>query len=251
MDGKKNILITGSSSGIGEALARHYLAQGHHVGVCGRDEDRVLAVCNGQDATPLIFDTTDEEATARTISGFDAARPIDLAILNAGTHKPTDAANFDLQAYKFLMSVNYMGTVNCLPPLIDGMSARARGQLALVGSIAGYTGLTAAGGYCASKSATMQLARTIRTELAIRKIDVRLISPGFVKTPLTDKNEFDMPFLISTEDAVKYITKGLAGRKFHIAFPWTLSWSIRLISMLPEWAYFRVSKSMLPEDRVV
>lgn len=243
----QTILITGASSGIGEALAKAYLARGAVVGVCGRDETRLRAICAGHDkAIPLVFDTTDADAARTAIESFvERAGGVDLAILNAGTHKPTSAADFSARDYATLMRVNYDGTLNCLGPVIGAMRARGGGTIAVTGSLAGYTGLPQAGAYCASKAAVMRLAETMRAELAPHGIEVKLISPGFVKTPLTDRNEFEMPFLMELDRACVIILRGLESRRFQIAFPRRLAWSLRLLSALPEPLYFSLARRML------
>ncbi|MCK5750990.1 MAG: SDR family NAD(P)-dependent oxidoreductase, partial [Oricola sp.] len=141
------------------------------------------------------------------------------------------------------------GTLNCLEPVTEAMKAQGHGVIAIVGSLAGYVGLTHAGAYCASKSALMRLAETLRAELRGFGVDVRLISPGFVKTPLTDRNDFPMPFLLERDDAVRRIRRGLDSNRFEIAFPRRLQWSLQLLSVLPKPLYFRALKSMLRDDR--
>lgn len=245
----ERIVITGASSGIGAGLARTYLEQEAIVGICGRAGERVNEICrsarSGQ-AIPLVFDTRDERAATLAFQGFaETAGGIDLAILNAGTHTPTNAASFDLAAYIALMEVNYIGTLNCLAPVIEIMKTQGHGTIAIMGSVAGYTGLPNAGAYCASKSALMRLAETLRTELAPSGISVRLISPGFVKTPLTDLNEFPMPFLMEVDKAVERIVNGLSGNSYEIAFPRRLAWALRLMSALPAPVRFRLARRFL------
>jgi NAD(P)-dependent dehydrogenase (short-subunit alcohol dehydrogenase family) len=253
MAGRRVVLITGASSGIGRALAGAYLRQDAIVGVCGRDRNRVASVCAGRvNARPLIFDTRNREAATQAVKEFDdETGGIDLAILNAGTHQATDAAHFDAAVFADVMAVNYGGLVNCLQPVLAGMKSRRRGQIALMGSVAGFCGLPNAGAYCASKSAIMRLAESLRVELAAVGIDIRLVLPGFVDTPLTQKNDFPMPFLMDVEAAAERIHRGLEGRRFEIAFPRRLVWLMRLLSILPRPLFFLVTKRLLPANRAI
>lgn len=253
MGKKENILITGSSSGIGEAVAHKYLEQGYDVGVCGRDQARLKAVCEGHPgAHELSFDIADAEAVRAAFFKFaNIHNRVDRIILNAGTHAPTDGASFSLKDYKQLMQVNYVGTLNCLEPAIEIFRAQGHGQLVLMGSVAGYKGLPGAGGYCASKSAIMRLAETLKVELRILGIDVRLISPGFVKTPLTDLNDFSMPFLMEADKAAERIVKGLRTQRFEIAFPRRFAWLLKLNASLPMPVYMWLARRMLRDDRAI
>lgn len=253
MTSYRSVLITGATSGIGEELALRFLKKNATVAVCGRNKTRLDEVCREHPrATGLAFDTTDYESATSQISEYLRRQGgVDLAILNAGDHKPTDGAAFQAEDYARLMDINYRGTLNCLEPVINDMKSRHHGTIAIMGSVAGYTGLTHAGAYCASKSALMRLAETLRVELAAFDIDVRLISPGFVKTPLTDQNDFDMPFLMELDAAAQRIMKGLHGNEFEIAFPKRLVWILRFLSALPRPLYFKALKSMLKKDRFV
>lgn len=253
MKTKENILITGSSSGIGEAVARLYLEQGFDVGVCGRDQERLRKVCDGHPgAHSLSFDIADADAVRTAFSEFATVHErVDRIILNAGTHTPTDGASFSLEDYSRTMQVNYIGTLNCLAPAIDILRAQGSGQLVLMGSVAGYKGLPGAGGYCASKSAIMRLAETLRVELREFGIDVRLISPGFVKTPLTDLNEFSMPFLMEVDAAAERIVRGLRSRRFEVAFPRRFALLLKLNAILPAPVYFWLARRMLRDDRSI
>ncbi|WP_411818888.1 SDR family NAD(P)-dependent oxidoreductase [Hyphococcus formosus] len=241
------VLVTGASSGIGKAVALRYLKAGSVVGICGRNKEALEEIrLDHPKAYPLIFDTTDHAATVSAINQFiGEAGPLNLAILNAGNHKPTDARDFKLSAYKAILDINYFGTLNCLDAVIPAMQQQGSGTIAIVGSVAGYVGLPQAGAYCASKAAIMRLSETLRAELRPQNIDVKLISPGFVKTPLTDKNDFEMPFLMELDAATDRIIKGISGHQFETVFPRRLAWSLKFLATIPKSFYFRLTKKML------
>lgn len=247
----KTVLITGASSGIGAAMARRYIDSGAIVGVCGRDKERVQSVCDGDSrALPLIFDVTNAAACSEAIGKFEAfAGAIDLAILNAGFHLSTDAAAFNVDMCKQIMEINYVGALNSLAPIIETMKRQGRGTIAMMGSAAGIIGMPNAGAYCASKAAIVRMTEALRVELKAFNIDVRLITPGFIDTPLTRRNDFPMPFLMPVEEAAAIIERGLAGKRYEIAFPWRLVWALTLAALLPRSVYFRLAQRLLPAQR--
>ena len=251
MESPNAIIISGASSGIGAALARRYIEDGATVGVCGRNRDRVLSVCGAAPrAIPLVFDVTDPAACETAVKNFEEeAGALDLAILNAGYHLATDAAAFDLETCKRIMEINYFGALNCLAPTIEAMKTRRRGIIAMMGSAAATIGLPNAGAYCSSKSAVARITETLRVELRAFNIDVRLITPGFVDTPLTARNEFPMPFLMPVEEAAALIERGLSSKSYEISFPRRLIWGLRLASLLPRALYFKLAERLLPSER--
>lgn len=239
--------ITGASSGIGKALSLAMAARDERVAVTARsaDELNALAASHGN-----IFAYPGDVTEAAALK--DIWRRIchghgvpDRVILNAGTHKPTDAAGFTAQDHEHLMRVNYLGVVNGLAAVLPTYMTAGRGHVAVVGSVAGYAGLPYASGYCASKAAVIALCQSLRPELAAQGVKLQLINPGFVKTPLTDKNNFPMPFLMEQTDAVDRILHGLAKDRFEITFPRRLSYLLKFLRMLPYPLYFAITQRML------
>ena len=164
--------------------------------------------------------------------------PIDVAVLNAGTHRPVSAAEFTAEGLRELMEINVMGTAACLEALMPRMIARGRGRIAVVASVAGYRGLPTSAYYGATKAALINLTESLKFDLDRAGVTMQLIDPGFVKTPLTDRNEFPMPFLISAELAADRIASGLRSRRFEIAFPRRFVWMLKLLRCLPYALYF-------------
>ncbi|MEC9176795.1 MAG: SDR family NAD(P)-dependent oxidoreductase, partial [Pseudomonadota bacterium] len=194
--------------------------------------------------TPFVLDVTDPLATAAVIARVNAEMgPIALAILNAGTHRPTPLAGFLASDLAALIDVNLMGVAHGLAALLAAPTP-AR-DIAVVASLAGYRGLPRAAAYGASKAAVINLIEALKPEADQAGIRLRLINPGFVATPLTDLNDFPMPFLISAEAAADYILRGLAGGRFEIAFPYRFAWIMKLLRILPAGLFFRITRGMV------
>jgi len=240
--------VTGAGSGIGRALALRLAREGWRVAVSARtarDLDTLAAEAPGRiHAYPL--DVTDPEATLQAVAHIeDALGPLDLAVLNAGTYARDSAAHFEPGAFRKTVDVNLMGAVHCLAALMPRMLARESGHIAVVSSVAGYVGLPGAAAYGASKAAVINMCEALYPELAARNVRLSLIDPGFVDTPLTQKNDFPMPFLISADAAVDHIMAGLKSRRFEIAFPWQMVLSMKALAALPARLRFALTRRMV------
>jgi short-subunit dehydrogenase len=232
------IWITGASSGMGRALALKLAREGRKVVVSARSAD-VLASLAAENpniaAWPL--DTTDAAACEAAMAGIEAAHGVvALAVLNAGTHTPTPATDFKVADARRLVEVNLMGTIHALAPLL----ARRTKHIAVVASVAGYAGLPTAAMYGATKAALINMCEALKPECDALGIKLQLVDPGFVKTPLTDKNEFPMPFLMELDDAVDAFARGLASDKFEIVFPRRFALILKFLRILPYGLYFRI-----------
>jgi NAD(P)-dependent dehydrogenase (short-subunit alcohol dehydrogenase family) len=239
---KQVIWITGASSGIGRALALRLARDGHRIvaSARSRDElDRLSAEAGNGKITPMPLDVTDHAAVARTLGAIERdLGPIDVAVLAAGTHQPVSAEDFRAADLAKLVEVNLIGVANCLEPLIQTMIAHGRGRIAIVSSVAGYRGLPTSAYYGATKAALINLAESLRFDLDRHGVTMQLIDPGFVKTPLTDRNDFKMPFLITPEQAADEIARGLAGSAFEITFPKRFTYMLKALRWLPYRLYF-------------
>lgn len=229
----KSVLITGASSGIGAALAKYYLKQGWRVFACGRN-DEALAEIDG--AESVIFDITKVQQIKEAATYIQQAlggQPLDLAILNAGNCEYIDNANqFDGALFERVIRTNLIATGYCIEAFIPLL--RASSRLALMGSSVVYLPLPRAEAYGASKAGVQYLADSLRLDLAASDIGVSLICPGFVKTPLTDKNDFAMPMQISATEAAEYIATGLSKKDNEIHFPLRFTLLLKLLSNLPQ-----------------
>jgi short-subunit dehydrogenase len=238
MRNPRSILITGASSGIGEALALRYAAAGTTLALSGRDAgrlDTVAAACGarGAEVTAAIVDVTDQAALARWLETSDDQRPLDLVIANAGISAGTaDGTETPAQA-RAVFAVNLDGALNTVLPLVPRFTARRRGQFALMSSLASFRGFPGAPAYCASKAALRVWGEALRGDLAPQGVEVSVICPGFVVSRMTAQNKFPMPMLMPTERAVAIIQRGLARNRARIAFPFPLYAAAWLAGLLP------------------
>jgi len=243
------IWITGASMGIGAHLARHAAEQGWTVAISARSVDKLdaLAAEGAGTATGTAvdrihaypLDVLDLDATRAVVERIEAdLGPITIAVLNAGTHADMPADAFDARAVAQIFDLNLTGTANSLEPLLQRFLPRKSGHVALTASVAGYRGLPRAAAYCASKAGTIALAESLAAEIGHKGVKIQVICPGFVRTPLTDKNPFPMPFLMEPEEAARRIWNGLMGSAFEIAFPRRFVWQLKLLALLPAKLYF-------------
>jgi NADP-dependent 3-hydroxy acid dehydrogenase YdfG len=240
------VWITGASSGIGAALAQALARQGRQVVISARRVEALLAVAvDFPGIVPVPLDVTDRSAVQQAVRTIERdIAPIGLAVLNAGTYWQTPAKLFDAASVMSLLEVNVGGTVACLEALLPGFLARRQGHLAVVASVAGYRGLPNAAGYSASKAALIAMTESIRLDLPGPAFKIQVINPGFVATPLTAKNDFPMPDIISTERAAALIMAGLASSRFSIDFPWRFALAMRLLRIMPDRIYFPLMRKI-------
>ena len=238
-----SIVITGASSGIGEALALEYAAPGVALALSGRDGERLRAVAEscrtrGAAVDAVALDVTDRAALADWLTRFDDAHPVDLLIANAGVSIDKDNSSLDdFSIVRRTLDVNVGGVLNTVEPLVGRMMARRRGQIAVVSSLAGYIGLPYSASYNASKAAVRVWGESIRYVLKKSGIGVSVICPGFVISRMTAQAPFKMPFLMTSERASKIIRAGLAHNKARIAFPLPTKAAVWFGMLLPgSWA---------------
>jgi len=239
------VLITGASSGIGCELALRYLEQGAKVFALARSDERLAQLANQfpQQCLPIkvdLSDAVDSQRAGEWIS--QQVQYLDLAILNAGTCEYVDVNNFSREPFDKVMAINWQGTINsllfCLPllrkkKLINKNSLTQRAQLVGISSMASILPMPRSQAYGASKVAMEYLFNSLRVDLANEPIDITLVRPGFVKTPLTDRNDFPMPFAQTTAEAADKILRGISKRHWLVQFPWPLVWLMNSIACLP------------------
>jgi short-subunit dehydrogenase len=243
---KRCVWLTGASSGIGESLALELARRGARLALTARRAE-VLEVLasrireSGGVAESFPGDVTNLEEMKGVVRRIESTLgPVDLAIPNAGTHVFTKPEEFNSQEYIDLMNINYGGMLRCIEAVLPGMLERRQGYLAPVASLAGTRGLPRAAAYGASKAAMNHFLESIRFHLRRHEIVVTVINPGFVKTPLTDKNDFKMPFLVTPEDSARIICDGLEWCKREIAYPWQMNLLVKFGRLLPAPIYERI-----------
>jgi NADP-dependent 3-hydroxy acid dehydrogenase YdfG len=240
----KAVWLTGASSGIGEALVPALLAAGARLTISARRADALAAVAArhpGPSLHVLPLDVTDRDAVHRTAADVRAHwGRIDLALFNAGTHIPVHAQSWNAEDFRTLIDVNYMSLVYGIEAVLPDMLARHEGHIAGVASVAGYRALPTAAAYGASKAAAILMLDALRFDVERQGIAVSVINPGFVRTPLTDRNRFHMPGIIDAPQAADLIVRGLAHRAHEIHFPALFSWTMKLLRVLPYPLYHRL-----------
>lgn len=242
----RNAFITGASGGIGAALARELGRRGWRVTLFARRGDLLQALVSelragGVEAFAEEGDVLDAEAVRAAVDRTVARWGIDMAIANAGVSITMRAVAFNLENARQILNVNVVGTLHLFDAVLPHMLSRKSGHFAGVASIAGLRGLPGSAMYSASKAAVQTFLEGIRGELALTGIRVTTVNPGYVRTPMTDRNRFPMPFLMSAEDAAVVIADGLEAGKREIEFPRPMSLFMRAVRLLPNALYDRAT----------
>lgn len=240
MKNPRHIAITGASSGLGQALAHLYAAPQIHLSLHGRNAQRLAEVgaqCQRQGATLSCTpgDVTNQSEMSAWIETIDQQTPLDLLIANAGISGGTGRASRleKTEQSRQILRTNLEGVLNTIEPAIPLMQKRRHGQIALMASLAGFRGMAGAASYCASKAAVRLYGESLRLALAQDGLEVNVICPGFIKTPMTDVNPFPMPFIMDAARAAHIIQKGLTQNQARISFPRPLSALLWVLTALP------------------
>ena len=239
----KTIWITGASTGIGRALAIKFAKNGWNVAASARRENllKELEELN-QNIYSFPLDVTDKEKCKEVFKKIeDKFKTIDISFFSTGTWDPGKEKEIDVEQIENVMKVNFFGTLNCIKSVEKYYRNKRSGHISIVSSIAGYRGLPNSTGYGPSKSALNNLAESLFFDFKRYGVRVSLISPGFIKTPMTDKNDFKMPFLRTTDFAADKIYEGLVNsNKFEIHFPKQLTLILKLLRILPYTLYLKL-----------
>jgi len=248
------IIITGASSGIGEALALQYAASGVVLGLTGRDHTRlegVIDACRARGAVVegIVMDVGDRAGMATWLEGFYGRHGCDLVVANAGVAGGVRGATPEaLEAARAMFKTNIDGVLNTIDPLIPHMAKSGKGQIALVSSLAGFRGLAGAPAYAASKGFVKLYGEGLRGSLAPLGIKVSVICPGFVVSRITGLNHFPMPFLMAADKAARIIADGLQKNRARIAFPAPMVFGVWLLAALPAAVSDWISRKLPAKD---
>ncbi len=235
----KRYWLVGASEGLGREVAFCLSRAGAEVIVSARSEDRLKALVEelpGK-ASYVTVDVTDRAAVEEAAQQLG---DIDGVVYLAGVYWPMKAQDWDNEKADMMGEVNFLGASRVVGAVIKDMVAKNAGHIVLVGSLSGFRGLPGAIGYCSSKAGMMSLAESMQADLRTSPIDVQLINPGFIKTRLTEKNDFDMPFIMSPEDAAQEVFDHMNTDTFKKSFPMVFSWVFRLSQFMPDWMYYRL-----------
>jgi short-subunit dehydrogenase len=231
--------LVGASEGLGLALAQKLSAAGADLILSARNEDTLLkavASLPGKAvALPMDVGSTDSViAAAAQLPGLDGV------VFLAGVYSPMRAQDWDAAAAEAMANVNFTGCMRVMGAVLPGMVARGQGHVVITGSLSGFRGLPGAIGYAASKAGTMVLAESLYADLRKTNVAVQLANPGFIRTRLTAKNDFTMPFIMEPEAAADIMFRHMQSNRFKISFPSLFSWLFRGGQFLPDWLYYRM-----------
>ena len=244
---KKIIWITGASSGIGEATARKFAKEGWKVIVSARRVELLEKLSSDENIFPYPLDVTDQIQTKQVFEKIiNDHKQIDLCIFSSGTYERKSEKELDVQNIRHVIEVNFLGVINCVSAVEKYYKDKNNGHIAIVSSPVGYRGLPKSSGYTPSKAALNNFTQGIYFDFKRFDVKVSLITPGFIKTALTDKNDFKMPFLKDTTYAANEIYNGLVNKNnFEIIFPLPIKIIYKLIQILPNRLYnYLISKSV-------
>jgi len=239
----KTIWITGASSGIGKALAIKFSKEGWNVAISARRENLLEEIAkSNNNIYPFPLDVTNSEKCKSIFeSVIKKTGEINISVFCTGIHDPKSEKKLNIEKIREIMEVNFFGTVNSINAVYDYYKEKKSGQISIVSSVAGYRGLPAAGAYCASKSALSSFAESLYFDLKRFNVRVSLVNPGFIKTPMTDQNDFPMPMMKSAEFAAEQMFKGLTQKKaFEIHFPMAFTSMMKVLKVIPNGLYFKI-----------
>ena len=250
---KKTIWITGGSTGIGKALAIKFANEGWNVAISARRENLLREISdNHENINSFPLDVTNKDKCKEVFNNIkNQFENIDICFFSTGTWNPKKEKDIDVEQIEDVFKVNFFGTLNSIKSVEKYFKEKKSGTITIVSSIAGYRGLPNSTGYGPSKSALNNLAESLYFDFKRSNVRICLVSPGFIKTPMTDKNDFKMPFLKTTDYAAEKIYDGLINKKvFEIHFPKSLTLILKILSFLPSKIYFNLVEKLTKHQKI-
>ena len=241
----KKIWITGASSGIGKALALKFAKEDWQVAASARREQLLNEISeSNKNIYSFPLDVTDPKKCKEVFGQIkEKFQEIDISIFCTGVHDPKSEKKLNLESINKIMNVNFFGTINSINAVYDYYREKKYGHISIVSSVAGYRGLPTGGAYCASKSALTTFAESLYFDMKRFNVRVSVVHPGFIKTPMTDQNDFPMPMIKSAEFAADQMFKGLTqSNAFEIHFPKQFTFIMKILKFMPNWLYLRIVK---------
>ena len=245
LENQKKIWITGASSGIGKALATKFALEGWKVAVSARRKEILDDMADNENISSYPLDVTNQDQVNNISSKIiDDFGGLNLCVFSSGTYDPKLEQEINIKQNKFVMETNFFGVLHCIKSVEKYFKDKKNGHISIVSSVAAYRGLPNSSGYGPSKAALTNLSESLYFDFKKHNVKISLISPGFIKTPLTDKNEFPMPFIKTPEFAANKMYDGLTkGSAFEIHFPKELTLLLKVLRILPYRVYlFLVDK---------
>jgi short-subunit dehydrogenase len=245
LENQKKIWITGASSGIGKALALKFAKENWNVAISARRKELLDKIAENQNISSFPLDVTDDNKVQEVVSNIlSEFKGIDLCVFCSGAYDPKLEQEINKQQIRKIMEVNFFGVLNCVKAVEDYFKKEKKGQISIVSSVAAYRGLPNSSGYGPSKAALTNLTESLYFDFKKYNVRISLISPGFIKTPLTSQNTFNMPFIKTPEFAANKIYNGITnGSAFEVHFPKELTLILKFLRILPYRAYlFLINK---------
>ncbi len=245
LENQKKIWITGASSGIGKALALKFAKENWQVAISARRKELLDQIAEDKNISSFPLDVTDDSKVQEVVSNIlNKFKDIDLCVFCSGAYDPKLEQEINKKQIRKIMDINFFGVLNCIKAVEDYFKNKKKGQISIVSSVAAYRGLPNSTGYGPSKAALTNLTESLYFDFKKHNIRISLISPGFIKTSLTNQNTFNMPFIKTTEFAADKMYKGLTkGSAFEIHFPKELTLILKFLRILPYRTYlFLINK---------
>lgn len=242
--------IIGGSEGIGLSVARKLQAEGVRVTISARNQQKLDDLKEQEGFNTLRLDATQSTEIEHAVENLfkdDSYRP-DTVLVNIGDYEPMPIDDYSIKLFERMNDINYLAPVRLLEHLLPAMKNSGGGYIWVNGSLAAYRGLPKSAPYSASKAAVVSLVECLVPEAKQWGVNLGIINHGFVKTRLTDKNDFDMPMVLEPEQAADHIVKGMKKRKYEITFPWLFTFWMRVLRVLPNPLYFALTQKMVTND---